>query len=120
MKRLISFVAVFCFMGSLAFAQPAVNIATIKGTIIDNQCAGAQKPEQLAEFVKSHTKQCALMAQCVASGYSIFSEGKLMKFDKDSDVKIAAFLMKADSKLQVEITTQKSGDILTLLSIKNQ
>jgi hypothetical protein len=95
-------------------------ITTLKGDIIDNMCAGAQKPEQLSEFVKTHTKQCALQPQCEASGYSIFSEGKLMKFDKASNPKIAEFLKKPESKLQVMVMTKKAGEELSLVSIANQ
>ncbi len=99
---------------------PAVEALTLKGNIIDNRCAGTQTPEKLAEFVKTHTKECALMPACVASGYSIFADGKLQKFDKDSNAKIEKFLKKADSKLQVVVVAKKTGDKLSLVSIENQ
>lgn len=90
----------------------------LKGDIIDNMCAGSQKAEQLAEFVKTHTKTCAL--SCVASGYSIFADGKLQKFDMESNAKIEEFLKKEDSKLQVSVVVKKVGDVLSLVSIENQ
>lgn len=103
-----------------AMEQPTAETITMTGDIIDNMCAGMQTPETLPEFVKAHTKQCTLKPECVASGYAIFSDGKLYKFDKDSNAKIEEFLNKEDSKLQVSITAKKIGDELSLVSIDNQ
>jgi len=103
MKRPIILSILFCFVSVLAFAQQGAANLQIKGVIIDNFCAGAQKPEKLAEFIKTHTKDCALQPQCVASGYSIFSDGKLMKFDKISNLDVEAFLRLPASKLQVVV-----------------
>jgi hypothetical protein len=92
---------------------------TLKGTVIDNMCADGSK-ENLAEFIKTHTKQCALMEHCVASGFSIYADGELHKFDAASNKKIAEFLKKADSKLQVVVKAEKSDTELSLISIENQ
>jgi hypothetical protein len=120
MKKIIMLLMMFCCVVSLAFAQqPATNVQ-IKGVIIDNLCAGSQKPEKLPEFVKTHTKECALKPQCVASGYSIFSDGKLMKFDKISNLDIEAFLRMPESKLQVIAECAKNGDLFRLVYIESQ
>lgn len=104
-----------------AIATPVVTPEAIalKGDIIDNACAGTNK-DTLAEFVKTHTKECALKPGCVDSGYSIYADGKLYAFDKDSNAKVVEFLKQADSKLQVAITARQVGDELNLVSIKNQ
>lgn len=127
MKKLFLFAIALCCLASFAFAQEAVTSSsvpattvTITGTIIDNHCASAQKPEELGSFIKTHTKQCTLMPDCVASGYSIYADGKLAKFDKASSAKIEEFLTKADSKLDVTVTAKKAGDELSLVSIENQ
>jgi hypothetical protein len=100
---------------------PAVpETMTLKGEIIDNLCAGKQKPEDLAAFLKKHTKKCALKPACVASGYSLYSDGKLSKFDRDSNVKVEEFLGNPKSKLQVIVEAKQIGDELSLVSIKNQ
>lgn len=119
MKKLLFAGLVVCFAASLALAQQAATV-TLTGTIIDNQCAGTQTPEQLAEFVKTHTKECALAPACAASGYSIFADNKLSKFDKDSSAKIEEFLKKDDSKLQVVVEAEAVAGELKLVSIKNQ
>lgn len=136
MKKLV-LLAALMFVASLSYAQtqaitasamPAAPQApgaaaslTLKGDVIDNLCAGTQQPQDLANFVKTHTKACALMANCAAAGYSIFAEdGKLYKFDKASSMKVEEFLKKADSKLQVVVVANQTGAELSLVSIENQ
>lgn len=104
-------------------ATPAAEVApaelTLKGDVIDNMCAGMNK-DNLALFVKTHSKECTLKPACMESGYSIFSDGKLYRFDKESNAKVAEFLKTADSKLQVAVTAKQVGDELNLVSIENQ
>ncbi|MFA4993436.1 MAG: hypothetical protein WC571_05660 [Candidatus Omnitrophota bacterium] len=135
MKKILFVLMALCFVSSLAFAQDAAKPAettmaadvsttapeaiVLKGDIIDNTCADANK-DNLAEFVKTHTKECALLPNCQASGYSILADGKLSKFDADSNAKVAEFLKNADSKLQVIVTAKQVGDELSLNSIENQ
>ena len=141
MKKVLFVLMALCFVSSLALAQDmAQSTATVtttdstttvtktvttpesivlKGDVIDNMCAGANKAN-LAEFVKTHTKECTLKPGCMASGYSIYADGKLYAFDKDSNAKVAEFLKKADSKLQVTVTAKQVGDELNLVSIENQ
>lgn len=119
MKKIIILLMFFCFFICAVFAEKITTVI-IKGDIIDNLCASSSKPEKLAEFLKTHTKECALQPQCIASGYSIFSEGKLMKFDKISCIDIEAFLRLPTSKLQVVVECEKTNDLLRLVYIENQ
>ena len=118
MKKLILLGLLLGFISSFGFAQEAA--VTLKGDIIDNLCAGTKSPEELTAFLKTHTKECALAPACAGSGYCIFADGKLNKFDKDSSAKIEEFLKKADSKLQVVVEAKKAGEELNLASIRNQ
>lgn len=119
MKKTIVLLMFFCFVASAVFAEKITTVI-IKGDIIDNLCASSLKPEKLVEFLKTHTKQCALQPQCVASGFSISSEGKLMKFDKISCMDIEEFLKLPTSKLQVVVECEKTNDLLRLVYIENQ
>ncbi len=118
MKKASFLLLALAFMASLvslAFAQETV---FVKGTIIDLKCAGTQNAQALGEFVKTHTKDCALT--CASSGYAIFADGVLNKFDKDSNAKVEEFLKKADSKLEVVVEAKKVGEELSVVAIKNQ
>ena len=130
MKRLFLSVLVLFFTVSLAIApsifaaepdkQETAKIETLKGDIIDSHCADANKGN-LAAFVKTHSKECVLMPDCRASGYNLYtSDGRLLKFDRSSNEKIAEFLKKQESKLQVMVKVKKVGDELSLISIENQ
>ncbi len=120
MKKIIILIIIYCSVASLVFAQQTAVTITIKGDIIDNLCVSSKKPEELAGFLRIHTKECALRPQCIASGYSIFSDGKLMKFDQISNFDIESFLKMPLSKLQVIVECEKSGNLLRLMYIENQ
>ncbi len=92
---------------------------TMEGYIIDTKCATANK-DKLAEFVKTHEKECAMLPSCRKSGYNLYSDGKLYKFDKLSQDKVYKFLQKGDSKLHVKAeVTHEKGDMIKLVSITN-
>jgi len=106
---------VLCFSLSI-FAQDNI---TLKGTIIDNKCAEANKAN-LSNFIKTHPKECAMAPACAASGYAIYTnEMLLMKFDKASCAKVTEFLKKTDSTLNVTVVVKQVGCELNLLSIEN-
>lgn len=106
-------------VGLVALGALAGEVMTLKGTIIDNHCAAMGK-DNLAEFVKTHTKACAVMPDCAASGYSIFADGKLYKFDAESSKKVEEFLKKDESKLEVVVKAETVGEELKLVTIENQ
>ena len=116
MKKVVMAVLLASLVGLFSLAA---DILSFKGDIVDNMCA-AENKDNLAEFVKTHTRECALMSDCVASGYSIFTEGKLYKFDQASNTKIEEFLRQPDSKLQVDVKAEKVGTVLKLVSIQSR
>ena len=63
-------------VGAVVMLLLAAEVMTLTGTVIDNKCAEANKAD-LANFIKSHPKECALMPACAASGYAIFADGKM-------------------------------------------
>ncbi len=117
---LFGLVLSLCLVSTMAFTQAMTTGATmtLKGTIIDNMCTSSTK--DVAVLIKTHTKDCALMPDCVKSGYSIYADGKLHKFDAASNAKIETFLKVPANKLNVVVTVKKTGDVLSLVSIENQ
>ena len=92
---------------------------TLTGTVIDNACAG-QHQRDLSQFIKTHTKECALMPNCVKSGYSLYTaDGRVTAFAVSSNPMVAEFLKKKDSRLTVQVTGKRFGKLLILHSIKN-
>ena len=127
MKKVFFALLAVCIVAPLTFAQamPPIStseMVTVQGTLVDNLCVQAHKPEELADYVSTtYDKTCAILPDCAASGYSILSDGKLYKFDAESDAKIVGFLQKKESTIKVVVTVKKSGDMLTdLVGIENQ
>lgn len=125
MRRHVLALAVLAVMA--AFVVPIAASAgmdhpksmTMVGYIIDTKCA-TNNADNLDSFVKVHTKECAVLPACAASGYNLFSEGKLWKFDKESSDKVHEFLMKGDSTLHVKVEmTHGEGNTISLVSIEN-
>ena len=92
---------------------------TLQGSIIDNLCASGHAKD-LASFVPGHSKECALMPACAASGYSFYADGRLYKFTVDSGSKVLGFLKKEGSVLTVEVTGRLADGALQLLSIRQK
>lgn len=69
-----------------------------KGYVIDQMCAKSHKsdPHPL-NFVKNHTRDCALMEACRASGYALYSDGKWFNLDKNGN-KLTEKVIAASSK----------------------
>ena len=110
---LIIVFGLFCILG-------LTGRRSFKGIVIDNSCVSAQKPEDLHTFIKVHPKSCVLKPDSIASGYSIYADGRLQKFDKISNQKIDVFLKKDDSRLEVEVLVKLTDDGLRLITIQNQ
>lgn len=125
MRRILGLVFAVCILScGLVFAVtqdytvPA-GAVTLKGTLIDNLCADGHKAD-IGTFIKKHTKECALMPNCAASGYSLYANGKMMKLDADSNGMAKEFLKDSDSKMDVEVEAVDTANGLSLVSIKNQ
>lgn len=119
---LAAFVAAFMCMSVTAMAAEGKAVSkamTMEGYIIDSKCAKANK-DKLEEFTKTHPKECSMLPDCKKSGYNLYSEGKLHRFDKASNKKLAEFLEKADSTLHVKAEVEHGkGGVLKLISIAN-
>ena len=101
-------------------AVPMLQAETVNGILMDKLCSSKVAPKGF-DAAKAHTKACALMPNCAASGYVVVTEaGKVLKFDAAGDEKAAAAL-KATSKsdnLMVTVEGTVSGDNITVQSLK--
>jgi len=114
-------------MIALVLLITGIGMATVKGKdvkltgyIIDNACAAKHaKDADVGAVIKGHSKACAQMPGCVASGHQLFVDGKLYKFDKSSETKIADVVKnaKSDKGLQVNVDGTLDGETLHVNSI---
>ena len=104
-----------CLASLAAFAQ-ADSKVKYNGYLMDKMCSGevmeSKDPQKAA---KEHTKSCALMRSCVASGYGIVSGGKFYAFDAHGNELAKAILKRTkkqhDLSIEVVGTPTKDGKI---------
>ena len=109
----------------LVLAMSAVALAgekkdvKLNGYVIDNACSARATGEGAMEKVKAHSTKCAQMPKCAESGYAIFADGKLYKFDAEGNKKVAELLKatKSEKGLGVSLEGTADGDIIHVAKI---
>ena len=122
MRKILLTGLLLFFAASSAIALEIDDALVLNGVIIDVQSAGKNK-DNLDGFLTTYTKTEALMPEAIASGYGIFLQDGYMKFDNESNAKIAEFLSQPESTLEVTVkasTGVGKDDILELHSIQNK
>ena len=115
MTRRLLAVMVFLAVSVLLYAQDK-NSVKLSGYLIDNACSGAHvKEATFKERVKKHSTSCALMPNCVSSGYALYTEdGKLYKFDSAGNKTVEELLRDTETKSGVSLAVEGTleGDTL--------
>ena len=105
----------FLFVVSFVYAQAPVRLT---GYMVDVKCAiehAKGKPEEDMKFAAEHTKDCALMEECLKSGYGIFSDGKWYPFDAKGNELAKALLKNTQKEDHIKVTVKginRDGKIL--------
>jgi hypothetical protein len=92
---------------------------TIEGILMDNMCSGMVQKKGY-DAAKGHTKECALMDNCKASGFAVVTpDGKVIKFDAKGN-EMAVKALEATSKkdnLTIKVDGKVSGDSIAVTSL---
>ncbi len=122
MKRILVLVALCVAAVALLAQEPAGNV-TLRGYVMDASCGAALSGKPNAEArAARHTKACALMEDCAASGYGVMVEGKWVKFDARGDT-LAMKAITASKKERghyFEVKGVMRGEKLAVLSLKEK
>ena len=110
-RKLLALLSILAF----AFVLYAQGDKAVKlnGYLIDNACSAAHvKDANFAERVKKHKVSCALMPSCEGSGFAVYSEGKLYKFDEAGNKSASELLKATETKdgLTVAVEGTVEGD----------
>lgn len=106
MKSLIVALAITAAAITGAWAQSQAP-QTITGTLIDNMCFGQGMAH---DKLTAHTKDCALMPDCIESGYAVVTaDGTPYKLDQKGNTDIVAALK--DSKKASNLTVSVTGTV---------
>jgi hypothetical protein len=113
--RLLVIAGLVAALGCLAYA------AEVQGILLDRMCATKIVADQNQKAAQGHTRECALMADCVAAGYGVFTaDDKFLTFDQAGNQKAEQALKASKKKdnIKVRVTGDQSGDTLKVTAIK--
>jgi hypothetical protein len=118
MRKIFPLVVVLALMAGALLAQD--KSVTLTGYMIDNSCAANHANDKtFATWVKTHGTSCALMEACEKSGYAVFADDKLYKFDDAGNSSAEALLKATKSKkgLHVKAEGTLDGDTLKVTKL---
>ena len=110
-----------CLLLALVLAVAALAAAAdIQGILVDRMCS-TKLIKEGQKAAQAHTRECALMPDCAASGYGVYTaEGKFITFDTAGN-KQAEQALRASKKrnnLRVAVSGQQTGDTIQVASLK--
>ena len=113
--RLFVIVGLVAAFGFLAYA------AEVQGILLDRMCSTKIVADKDQKAAQNHTRECALMSDCVEAGYGVFTaDGKFLTFDPAGNQKAEQALKASKKKanIKVQVTGDQSGDSLKVTAIK--
>jgi hypothetical protein len=112
-RKMFPLVVVLALMAGALIAQDKT--VTLDGYMIDNSCAANHATDKtFATWVKTHGTSCATMDACEKSGYAVFADNKLYKFDDAGNASAADLLKNTKSKKGLHIKAEGTVDGDTL------
>lgn len=122
MKKSVTFVSALLLVISAAVAPVLCNAqGKWQGYLVDRQCADSVREDSNPKtFVQNHTKDCSLMPNCRAKGYSLYADSTWFDLDKKGNELAVKLLTasKRNSGFYVEVTGTKQAKVLKTQSIK--
>jgi hypothetical protein len=108
-RKVFPLVIAAALMAGVLFAQD--KSVTLTGYLIDNSCAANHANDKtFATWVKTHGTSCAMMEACEKSGYAVFADNKLYKFDDAGNTSASELLKNTKSKKGLHVTVEGTVD----------
>lgn len=108
-RKVFPLVVVLALMAGALIAQD--KSVTLNGYMIDNSCAANHSTDaKFATWVKTHGTSCAMMESCEKSGYAVFADNKLYKFDDAGNTSAADLLKSTKSKKGLHVKVEGTID----------
>ncbi|MBX3150335.1 hypothetical protein KF728_09325 [Candidatus Obscuribacterales bacterium] len=112
-------------LGTLVLCLPASagekKTTTFYGYLVDRKCsASVREDPHPEEFIKHHTKDCSLMANCKRQGYALFVKSRWLNLDKQGNKHAIKLLerSKRNSGFYVRATGSiEGGDLLKVQTL---
>jgi hypothetical protein len=113
--RLLVIAGLVAALGCLAYA------AEVQGILLDRACSPKIVADKDQKAAQAHTRECALMPDCVKAGYGVFTaDGKFLTFDAGGNQKAEQALKASKKKdnVKVQVTGDQSGDSMKVTAVK--
>ena len=111
--KLFAFAAT-ALMAGVLFAQEPQGVK-LTGYLIDNMCASKHvNDKDFGDRVKRHPTSCALEDVCEKTGFAVFADGKLYKFDQAGNSSAKELLKNTKTKKGVQVAVEGTLDGDTL------
>ena len=113
-------------MAALALVLMAVAMSaqdktvTLDGYMIDNACASSHSTDKtFGTWVKTHGTSCATMESCEKSGYAVYANDKVYKFDDKGNASAEELLKSTKSKkgLHIKVEGTVDGDTIKVTKL---
>lgn len=117
-RKVLPLVIVVGLMAGALIAQEKT--VTLTGYLIDNACAASHATDKtFGTWVKTHGTSCATMEACEKSGYAVFADDKLYKFDDNGNTSAEELLKNTKSKkgLHVKVEGTVDGDTVKVTKL---
>ena len=98
--------AALVIIASTVLAHEKVKLT---GYVVDVMCFAEHANDATDAAKKAaaeHTRECALMEECVKSGYGIYADGKWYPFDAKGNEMAKAMLEKTKKKDNIKVTVE--------------
>ena len=109
MKKTISFSLVIALLVTAAAVVQAHEKVKLTGYVVDVVCFAdhvKDSPEAATKVAAEHTKECALMEDCVKGGYGVYADGQWYPFDAKGNELAKAVFEKTGKKDHVKMTVE--------------
>ena len=117
-RKLLPLLAAVALLVMTAALVAQDKTVTLDGYMIDNACASSSKTKDMT-WIKTHASSCATMEACEKSGYAVYANDKLYKFDDAGNAGAAELLKTTKSKkgLHIKVEGTVDGDMIKVTKL---
>ena len=119
-RKLLPLIAALALVLMAAALSAQDKTVTLDGYLIDNACASSHSADKdFANMVKTHGTSCATMESCEKSGYAVYANDKLYKFDDKGNASAEELLKSTTSKkgLRVKVEGTVDGEMIKVTKL---
>ena len=114
-------IQMFClFMASALVLGCVAQAADVEGILMDKLCSGKAIKDGM-KAAQGHTRECALMPDCMKSGYGVFTaDNRFLTLDAAGNKQAVRALRASKQKdnLQVKVTGEVADGTIKVQSLK--